>query len=393
MSSYGSVHTPAERVIRWGLVGVILLSLAYLNRGWILRMYRGSGLDPNAQLRETSPAMDFGREEETAVRIFEVVSPSVAYVTTVARAYRQTLLGARAVEIPQGTGSGFVWDDQGHIVTNYHVVQGMKQNGAGCTVRLKQADQEFPARLIGADPTHDIAVLMIDAPPSALKPIAIASSSDLMVGQRTFAIGNPYGYDYTFTTGVVSALGREIQRQGGLPIQNLIQTDAAISPGSSGGPLLDSGGRLIGMTTAIAAENRAANIGFAIPSDTINKVVTQLIQTGRKESRPRPSLGVSLFSDQQMNEIFGNASERKGVMIREVMRGSAADLAGLQGIRQVGMQYMEGDIILSIDGKPINRLIDLISSIGDHEVGDVVQLTILRGGEKMDVDVTLQAVQ
>lgn len=390
MGGYSSVHTPTERTIRWVLVGVILLALAYLNRGWISSLFRGTGVDPHAQLRETAPAIDFGREEETAIRVFEEVSPSVAYVTTTARGYRQTLLGGyQAIEIPQGTGSGFVWDKAGHIVTNYHVIESMEK-GSGCTVRLRQADKEYPADLVGRDPTHDIAVLFISAPPTVLEPIAIASSAHLLVGQRAFAIGNPYGYDYTFTAGIVSAIGREIQRPGGLPIQNLIQTDAAISPGSSGGPLLDSGGRLIGMTTAIAAERHASNIGFAIPSDTINEVVTHLIRTGKKV---RPGLGVSLFTDQQMEEIFGKDADRTGVMIKEVLPGSAADLAGLQGIRFVRDRYTEGDVIVAIDGKPVHRMMDVYKIIGDHSVGDVVTLSVVRNGETRAVDVTLQAVQ
>ena len=203
-------------------------------------------------------------------------------------------------EIPQGTGSGFVWDQDGHIVTNFHVVQ----EGDRANVTLNDGST-YPATIVGTTPDKDIAVLKIDAPPQKLLPLPIGQSSNLKVGQKVLAIGNPFGLDQTLTTGVISGLGREIKSVSGRPIHDVIQTDASINPGNSGGPLLDSSGRLIGINTAIYSPSGAnAGIGFAVPVDTVNQIVPQLMKFGKIT---RPGLGISILADQiaQQNRIDG----------------------------------------------------------------------------------------
>ncbi len=225
--------------------------------------------------------------------------------------------------MPEGTGSGFIWDEGGHIVTNYHVIKGA--DGAHVTL----ADHTtYRASLVGAAPDKDLAVLHIDAPKDKLVPIRIGNSTDLQVGQMAYAIGNPFGLDLTLTTGVISALGREIQSVTKRTIKNVIQTDAAINPGNSGGPLLDSAGRLIGVNTAIySPSGSSAGIGFAIPVDEVNRVVPQLIKNGKVE---RPGLGVQVAHDQLAREL----GVQKGAVIVRAFRNSPAAKAGLRPTRR-----------------------------------------------------------
>ena len=232
---------------------------------------------PAAETRTVAARGDLAADEEATIALFRRASPAVAYITSVA--LRRDLFTLNVFEIPQGSGSGFVWDASGHVVTNYHVVA-----SAGAT-RVTLADRSsWDAELVGAAPEKDLAVLRIDAPHDRLQPLAIGSSADLLVGQKVFAIGNPFGLDRTLTTGVISALGREIVSPARLTIRDVIQTDAAINPGNSGGPLLDSAGRLIGVNTAIYSPSGAfAGIGFAIPADTVGWVVPELIAHGRIE--------------------------------------------------------------------------------------------------------------
>lgn len=388
MNRQGSLHSPAESWLRWILVATIILLGLYLNRAWMLGLFRSSGLDANAQPREVQPRGKLADDEENTISIFEHISPSVVFVTTVARGYQQTLLGYQTVEIPQGTGSGFVWDSEGRIVTNYHVVQNMNQ-GVGCIVRFKDGG-EHKASLIGWDRSHDIAVLQISASSSVLKPIPVGTSKDLLVGQKVFAIGNPLGYDYTLTTGVISALGRKLVRGDYEEIHDVIQTDAAIGPGSSGGPLLDSSGRLIGMTTAIAGDRYASNIGFAIPVDTINESVTNIIRTG---ATVRADLGVGFVPDRTMEEIRKLDPTTKGAMVSYVRPGSAAERLGIRPIRKYGGLYIKGDCILSIDGKPIQSTADVFRGLTRHKVGDLVKLVISRDGEEVDIELPLQPIE
>ena len=271
----------------------------------------------------------------------------------------------------RGTGSGFVWDKKGHIVTNYHVIR----NAGVLKVRL--ADQStWSARVVGSAPDKDLAVLKIKAPARRLRPISIGRSSNLQVGQTVLAIGNPFGLDRTLTVGVVSALNRQIRSQSNRPIRGVIQTDAAINPGNSGGPLLDSAGRLIGVNTAIFSPSRAnAGIGFAVPVDTVNRVVPQLIRYGRIR---RPRIGIHVFYNKQ----FMRSIRRVGVMIEQVVPNSPAAKLRLRGMRRTYEgDLILGDIIVGLDGKPVRNLDDLLTILEKHKVGDRVWIKINREGK------------
>src|SRR5262249_43202181 len=273
-------------------------------------------------------------------------SPSVVFITSLA--VRRSPFRFDLTQIPRGSGSGFVWDDGGHVVTNYHVIEG------GNAARVTLSDQStWDAELVGTAPEKDLAVLKIAAPAERLHAIPLGTASDLLVGQQVFAIGNPFGFDHTLTTGVISALGREIQSAARIPIRDMIQTDAAINPGNSGGPLLDSSGRLIGVNTAIFSPSGAyAGIGFAIPVDTVQWVVPDLIQHGRVI---RPSLGAQIASPQITRQL--NVS---GALILEVTPGGAAERAGLHPTtRNQRGALVLGDIIVAVDGEPVRDSGDL----------------------------------
>jgi S1-C subfamily serine protease len=299
------------------------------------------------------------------------------HITNLAVDYSAFNLDLR--QIPQGTGTGFVWDPEGHVVTNYHVIQG------GDAARVTMADQSsYKARLVGSYPDTDLAVLHIDAPPEKLRPIPVGTSHDLVVGQKTFAIGNPFGLDQSLTSGIVSAVGREMESVNRRAIKDMIQTDAAINPGNSGGPLLDSAGRLIGVNAAIYSPSGAfAGIGFAIPVDTVNRVVPQLIRTGKVS---RPGLGVMVAPDQIVKQL-----RVKGALIMEVQPDSPAAKAGLRPTRRDESRRIQlGDIIVGIDDKPVQSRKDLTDVLDKHKVGDTVKLKVLRDGQEEEVPVTLE---
>src|SRR5213083_2253577 len=248
-----------------------------------------------AQPRPVAARGDLAADEKATVELFERSKGSVVYISTTARVL--DLFSRNIFTIPQGTGSGFVWDERGHIVTNNHVVT----NAAGARVRLNDG-RDYNATLVGASAVHDLAVLRITVAHRRPLPLPIGTSADLKVGQKVFAIGNPFGLDWTLTTGIVSALDRSLDSENGGTIRHLVQTDAAINPGNSGGPLLDSAGRLIGVNTAIYSPSGAsAGVGFAVPVDTVNRVVPQLIAHGREI---RPEIGVVL-ADDSVTERFG----------------------------------------------------------------------------------------
>jgi S1-C subfamily serine protease len=277
--------------------------------------------------------------------------------------------------------SGFVWDNQGHVVTNYHVIQGAQE------ALVTLADQRsFPATLVGASPDHDLAVLRIDVPSDAPPPVAIGSSSELKVGQSVFAIGNPFGLDHTLTTGIISALNRTIDDERGGVVENLIQTDAAINPGNSGGPLIDSAGRMIGINTMIYSPSGAyAGIGFAVPVDTINRVVPKLIAYGRYV---RPTLGIS--ANDEVSRRLLAPSGAAGVVVLQVVAGSPAARAGLRAAQMTSAgRVVLGDVIVAIDGKKIEDFGDLASHLDEHVLGDRVTITVERDGKRRDVFVTL----
>ncbi len=317
-------------------------------------------------------------DEKNSIMVFEKAAPSVVYIVN--KAYVRSFFSLDVLEVPRGTGSGFIWDRKGYIVTNFHVLY----EGNAFTVTL--ADQtQYDAQVVGLAPEKDLAVLKIDAPASKLRPIELGISRDLRPGQKVLAIGNPFGLDQTLTTGTVSALGREIKSLNGRTIHDVIQTDAAINPGNSGGPLLDSRGRLIGVNTAIYSPSGAyAGIGFAVPVDTVKKVVPSLIRYGKYM---RPSLGARTFRD-EVAERLGI----EGVIIAEAPPGSAAAEAGLRGSRydRYGRLVL-GDIIVEVDGKPVRSYDDLVTILEQHQVGDRVRITYLRNGEKHTTTAVLQA--
>ena len=325
------------------------------------------------------PPAELGEDERATMAVFERATKSVVFISNTA--IQRDPWSFNLFEVPQGSGSGFVWNKQGHIVTNFHVVYGAN------SITVTLADRtEHKATLIGADPDHDVAVLQIRAVEEALSPLAVGTSRDLRVGQKVLAIGNPFGLDHTLTTGVVSALGRTIKSLTNRTIEGVIQTDAAINPGNSGGPLLDSAGRLIGVNTQIMSPSGAfAGIGFAVPVDTVNRIVPELIKYGKLI---RPGLGVSLVPD-TMAKRWGI----KGLIIGKVSPGSGAEQAGLKGARESSPGRVElGDIILSVDGKPVGTLDELMDVMERHKVNDRVTVEILRRTSKERVSVTLQAV-
>jgi len=327
------------------------------------------------------PDDKLGADEQATIDVFSKFSRSVVHVTSLAT--RRDQITMDVSEIPQGTGSGLVWDQDGHIVTNFHVVQ----EGDAASVTLNDGST-YPAKIVGTAPDKDLAVLHIDAPPQKLLPLPVGQSANLKVGQKVLAIGNPFGLDQTLTTGVISGLGREIKSVSGRPISDVIQTDASINPGNSGGPLLDSSGRLIGINTAIYSPSGAnAGIGFAVPVDTVNMFVPQLIKFGKIT---RPGLGISILND-SLAARWGV----DGVAIAQVSPGGAADKAGISasGLVRGGIVVDQLTTIVAIGGIEIHRANDLYKALDNHKVGDTVDVTLSRGGEKRTVKVELQAVQ
>ncbi len=334
---------------------------------------------PEGRPRQVTPPADFAPDERATMAVFERATKSVVFIANTA--IQRDPWSFNLFEVPQGSGSGFVWNKQGHIVTNFHVVYGAD----AITVTL--ADRmEHKAKVVGTDPDHDLAVLQIQASEDALSPVVVGSSHDLRVGQKVLAIGNPFGLDHTLTTGVVSALGRTIKSLSSRTIEGVIQTDAAINPGNSGGPLLDSTGRLIGINTQIVSPSGAfAGIGFAVPVDTVNRVVPELIKYGKLI---RPGLGVSLVPD-----AIAKRWGIKGLVIGKVSKGSGAEQAGLRAARETAMGRVElGDVIVDVDGKAVTTVDDLMDIMEHHKVGDQVIVEYIRGNRRQQVTVTLQAV-
>ncbi|NNE44644.1 MAG: trypsin-like serine protease, partial [Gemmatimonadetes bacterium] len=327
-----------------------------------------------------TPRGDLAEDEKSTIELFRAASPSVVYITNVT--IRRNIFTRNVSEVPQGTGSGFIWDRDGHVVTNWHVIEGAQ------AARVTLADNStWDARLVGAAPDQDLAVLSIDAPRERLVPVSVGQSADLLVGQKVFAIGNPFGLDQTLTTGVISALGREITSRTGRTIDGVIQTDAAINPGNSGGPLLDSAGRLIGMNTAIySPTGSSSGVGFAVPVDTINRVAPQLLRHGRVI---RPGLGVRIADDAAARQLGV-----EGVLVFDVAKGSAAERAGIIGtVRDQRGRLILGDLIVGIGRRNVEDTDSLLGALERHEVGDTVEVRIIRQGEPITLDVTLQEVE
>ena len=337
----------------------------------------GGGGEPRA----ITPRGPLAADELNNISVFRIGSPSTVHITTIES--QRDLFTMNVTQVPRGTGSGFIWDDQGHVVTNFHVIQG----ASGARVTL--ADQsEWPAELTGYYPDRDLAVLKIVAPREKLKAIALGTSRDLQVGQKVYAIGNPFGLDQTLTTGIISALNREIDSVNDRKIRGVIQTDAAINPGNSGGPLLDSAGRLIGVNTAIYSPSGAsAGVGFAIPVDEVNRVVPRLIRDGRFA---RPALGLRTGPP----EFQAALRLPKGVPILGVVPGSPAAAAGIQPFRRKrGGDIVTGDIITAIDRKPVATLDELLDALEWHQPGDVVTIALIRAGKNTELKVKLTATE
>jgi S1-C subfamily serine protease len=342
--------------------------------------------DPNASeseetvnlpaTREPAASNGLNPQERANIRLFEESAPSVCYITTTN--VRRDYFSRNITEIPRGSGSGFVWDYKGHIITNYHVIQGADR----ATVTL--ADRStWGAVPVGVAPEKDLAVLRIEAPRNILRPMPVGTSDNLQVGQSVYAIGNPFGLDQTLTTGIVSALGREIESVAGIPIRDVIQTDAAINPGNSGGPLLDSSGRLIGVNTAIYSPSGAsAGIGFSIPVDVVSWVVPELIEFGRLK---RPTLGVELARPQIVERLGLD-----GALVIDVIKGSGAEKAGIRPtMRDRYGSIVLGDIITGIDGEAVKSTNDLILILEKYEPGDLVEVEFLRDEKRQKTQLRL----
>jgi len=328
--------------------------------------------------RAVTPRSPLGEDEKANIALFKSASPSVVHITTLE--YARSLFSLDVMQIPGGTGSGFIWDEEGRIVTNFHVIQ--KANEATITLHDQST---WKARLVGAFPDRDLAVLQIDVPREKLKPIPIGTSRDLVVGQKVYAIGNPFGLDQTLTTGIISALNREIESITQRKIREVIQTDAAINPGNSGGPLLDSAGRLIGINTSIFSPSGAsAGIGFAIPVDEINRIVPRLIRDGKFE---RPVLGAQ-FGPAQMLSSLGLD---KGTVVLYVASGGPAEKAGLKPFMKDSRgNIVFGDVVIAFDNKPIENIDDLFDALESHQPGDTVKLTVLRGKKQVRQRLTIK---
>jgi S1-C subfamily serine protease len=360
---------------------LLLTLLAGIGIGLLVPRVRGQRLlAPERAVRRVAARAELQSDEKLTIDLFRAASPSVVYITNLG--VRRDFFGMNVMEIPQGTGSGFIWDTAGYVVTNFHVIQ----NAQAAQVTLED-HSSWDARLVGVEAEKDLAVLKIDAPPERLRALAIGTSNDLLVGQKVYAIGNPFGLDQTLTTGIISALDRQIASVTGRAIRGVIQTDAAINPGNSGGPLLDSAGRLIGVNTAIygGTGGTYTGVGFAVPVDTVNQVVPQLIAHGRVV---RPGLGVAVARDALAQRLG-----LKGVLIIEVTPEGGAAQAGLRPTRRddVG-RIVLGDVIVAIDGDEVTSNDELDERMEGHNVGDRVKVTVDRDGRKVDVAVVLKPV-
>ncbi|HTF92092.1 MAG TPA: trypsin-like peptidase domain-containing protein [Verrucomicrobiae bacterium] len=359
------------------VIALCLLAALLTKQSWV-----GSAVltDPRAAPRQIAARGDLAPQEKSTIALFRQASPSVVHITAIA--VQRDLFTLKPYQIPEGTGSGFIWDTSGNVITNFHVIQ----NADAAQVTLSD-QSNWKAKLVGAAPDKDLAVLKIDAPANRLPAIPVGTSKDLQVGQSVFAIGNPFGLDQSLTTGVISALGREIESVTRRPIQGVIQTDAAINPGNSGGPLLDSAGRLIGVNTAIYSPSGAsAGIGFAIPVDTVNRIVPEVIRYGKVT---RPGIGIQIAEDQIAERLGVN-----GVLVVDVVAGSAAAKAGLRPTRREASGRVRlGDVITAINGQKVASPNELFLLLEKYKVGDAVNVTVLRDEKSVQIKMTLDAVQ
>jgi S1-C subfamily serine protease len=382
------------RAATYGLLLVlgVLVGLGVWGAVALVHHFRGeqAGTNPNAQEREPTPAAPLDVDEKESVALFEKVRDSVVNVDVVM--VRQAAWGQQATETATSGGSGFIWDTDGRIVTNFHVVADLLKRPDLLELRVVFPDRSsYKAELIGASADNDLAVVQVTtAPKDKLKPISVGTSHDLKVGQKAFAIGNPFALSLTMTKGIISSLNRIIESPSGARIPHVIQTDAAINPGNSGGPLLDKSGRLIGVNTSIATAGGVAGnigIGFAIPVDTVNRVATELIRNGRYL---RPSLGVKLYDERRLRQ----ARYDTGVMIDRVAPGGPAAKAGLRGVKYNarGVPEEPGDLIVGINGQKIDNVEDYERVVHDLKVGQQVKVKFIRGTTEMEATLTVAGV-
>lgn len=358
-----------SRFTRYLIIWVLLIATVWIGD----RFIRGVLLTAD-EPRPVTPRGELAPIERMTSELFANVAPSVAYIFT--EVTPSSLFGAK--ESRGGAGSGFIWDRAGHVVTNFHVIQGASRVG----VRL-DTGEVIEAKVIGVAPDYDLAVVRLGVNRARLRPISIGTSADLKVGQMVFAIGNPFGLSRTLTTGIISALNRRLPTATGREIVGVIQTDAAINPGNSGGPLLDSSGRLIGVNTAIiSGSGTSAGIGFAVPVDIVNWVVPQLIRRGKV---PRPGIGIAT-ADEATAARLGIV----GLVIVEVVPGSAAARAGLKGIDLRAERL--GDIITHVDGKPVQTIAEFATALTKAGIGNNVTLTVVRDGRERSVNVNVMDI-
>ncbi|MDX2100978.1 MAG: trypsin-like peptidase domain-containing protein [Alphaproteobacteria bacterium] len=354
----------SSRFVRYAAIWVLLLLTIWVADSFLRSLYL-----TQSEPRTVAARGDLSSTEQHTIQLFQAISPSVVYLFT--DGDRPGERGRR------GAGSGFLWDAAGHVVTNFHVVEGSRR----VRVRL-DTGEAVDATVVGTAPDHDLAVVRLADTRAALRPIPIGRSADLKVGQQVFAIGNPFGLDRTLTTGIISALGRRLPTSGAREIADVIQTDAAINPGNSGGPLLDSAGRLIGVTTAILSQTGVfAGVGFAVPVDAVNRVVPALIRNGRIA---RPGIGILALGEEDAAR-FGAT----GLIIARVEAGSAAAQAGLQGQDRAGSP---GDIITHVNGRPVARIADFALELERAGVGATVELMVTRDGRSRRVPVRVMDI-
>ena len=347
---------------------VVAAAFTYLNR------FADRGRRIDSQPREILPRGDLAEFERSTINIFNSAAPSVVYIFT--ENAQSRFFGRR--EVQQGAGSGFLWDRHGHVVTNFHVIQGSQS----IQVRL-DTGEAIRATYVGGSPDHDLAIIRLRSMPQSIRPIPVGTSADLAVGQAVFAIGNPFGLARTLTTGVISALDRRLPTAGGREVMGVIQTDAAINPGNSGGPLIDSAGRLIGVNTAIiSGSGSSAGIGFAVPVDVVNRVVPKLITNGKV---PRPGIGIIVL-DEEVAAGLGVL----GVVIDRVVPGSEADRVGLQGIDY--RNRLIGDIIVAAGDQELKNIDEFIRILEKHAIGEMIMLDVRRGDQNRKVEVKVMDI-
>lgn len=346
--------------------------------------------DPNARPRNVVARGDLAEDEKSSIELFKRASPTVVHITTSDLSIMRDQFRMNLQEIPKGSGTGIIWNEDGYIVTNYHVIHGAER----ATVTLWN-NTAFDAILVGTDPSSDLAVLRIDPSKAQLTPIDLGTSSDLQVGQKVFAIGSPFGLDQTLTTGIISGLGREIQTFNNQTVAGAIQTDAAINPGNSGGPLLDSSGLMIGMNTAIVSRSGSSSgVGFAVPVDRINRIVPELIRHGHVQ---RPGMGILPLEDavtQRLRAVGVIPNDRFGILIQAVVPNSAAEDAGLKATQfsPEERRVILGDMILEIDGEKTASLSDLFKVLAKKSVGETISIKVLRKDAVVEVPLKLQAI-